>query len=104
MDGTWPLPSVFTSPGLQTFQIDLNFCKPLLLFPWSLLGNLKLTSQSPNSMEIAYFCYTTLFDVLFRLGVSKVKVGVWAGGHLPFFWNVPCCNPAECFIPGEHLV
>ena len=48
-------------------------------------------------MEIAYFCYTTLFDVLFRLGVSKVKVGVWAGGHLPFFWNVPCCNPAFLF-------
>lgn len=43
---------------------------PLLLFPWSLLGNLKLTSQSPNSTELAYFCYTTLFDVLFRQEVS----------------------------------
>lgn len=43
-------------------------------------------------MEIAYFCYATLFDVLFRLEVLKVEVGVWAGGHLPSFWNVPCCN------------
>lgn len=38
--GTWLLPSVFTSLGLQTFQIDSNLQAtlfPLLLFPWSLL-------------------------------------------------------------------